>query len=168
MTSPHQEFNDDHTPLAYLITFRTYGTWLHGDSRGSVDRYHNRYGTPRLPPNKLRQEYERRRLKRPPVRLTVKQRKCVEKAIRETCEYRKWVLWSVNARTNHVHTVVTANRDPELVLNAFKGNATRKMKEDGFWKSNDKPWAKGGSKPRVWTQKELMAAIDYVLYGQGP
>ena len=23
-------------PLAYFITFTTYGTWLHGDSRGSM------------------------------------------------------------------------------------------------------------------------------------
>src|SRR5260370_25636817 len=30
-----REFNEDHTPLGYLITFRTYGTWLHGDQRGS-------------------------------------------------------------------------------------------------------------------------------------
>jgi hypothetical protein len=33
-------------PLAYLITFPTYGTWLHGDERGSVDRDHNLPGTP--------------------------------------------------------------------------------------------------------------------------
>ena len=24
-------------PLAYLITWTTYGTWLHGDDRGSFD-----------------------------------------------------------------------------------------------------------------------------------
>src|SRR4029077_14507206 len=42
---------DDNIPLAYLITFRAHGTWLHGDRRGSVDRFHNRYGTPRIPPN---------------------------------------------------------------------------------------------------------------------
>jgi hypothetical protein len=81
MTSPHREFND--TPLAYFITFCTYGSWLHGDPRGSVDRYHNVYGTPRLPPNKLRQQYERQRLKIPPVRLTPRQRKAVELAIKE-------------------------------------------------------------------------------------
>jgi len=36
-------WNDTDTPLAYLITFRAYGTWLHGDARGSIDRFHNRY-----------------------------------------------------------------------------------------------------------------------------
>ncbi|HUT29941.1 MAG TPA: hypothetical protein VMX13_09125 [Sedimentisphaerales bacterium] len=32
-------------PLAYLITFSTYGAWLHGDNRGSVDKNHNSYGS---------------------------------------------------------------------------------------------------------------------------
>jgi hypothetical protein len=36
-------------PLAYFFTFRAYGTWLHGDERGSVDRFHNQYGTPFRP-----------------------------------------------------------------------------------------------------------------------
>ncbi|MDX6500593.1 MAG: hypothetical protein QOG23_3853 [Blastocatellia bacterium] len=44
---PPQEFRDEHTPFGYLITFRSYGTWLHGQS-GSVDRFHNAYGTPTL------------------------------------------------------------------------------------------------------------------------
>jgi len=44
-------WNDTDTPLAYFLSFRSYGTWLHGDKRGSVDRFHNKYGTPRLPEN---------------------------------------------------------------------------------------------------------------------
>jgi len=63
MTPSHQEFTDEHTPIAFFITFRTYGTWLHGDERGSVDRCHNHYGTPRLPANTLRQQYELQLLK---------------------------------------------------------------------------------------------------------
>jgi hypothetical protein len=31
-------------PLAYHITFGTYGTRLHGDDRGTVDQAHNFYG----------------------------------------------------------------------------------------------------------------------------
>jgi hypothetical protein len=30
-------WNDRDIPLAYLTTFRCYGTWLHGDDRGSVE-----------------------------------------------------------------------------------------------------------------------------------
>jgi len=51
MAHPHREFTESRIPLAYLITFRAYGTWLHGDSRGSVDRFHNRYGAPLIAPN---------------------------------------------------------------------------------------------------------------------
>jgi hypothetical protein len=51
MPQPHFESDHYRIPLAYLITFRSYGTWLHGDPRGSVDRFHNVYGKPRLPPS---------------------------------------------------------------------------------------------------------------------
>jgi hypothetical protein len=32
-------WNDTDLPLGYLITFRCYGSWLHGDKRGSIDRF---------------------------------------------------------------------------------------------------------------------------------
>jgi len=31
-------FENNQFPLAYLITFRTFGTWLHGDERSSTRR----------------------------------------------------------------------------------------------------------------------------------
>ena len=48
-------WNDTDTPLAYLITFGCYGGWIHGYKRGSVDRFHNRYGSACLPPDLSRQ-----------------------------------------------------------------------------------------------------------------
>jgi hypothetical protein len=109
MSRPHRDFSYDHTPLAYLITFRSYGTWLHGDPRGSVDRFHNVYGTPRLPPNSQREKHERRLLVRPSVKLNAKRRTAVERGISETCKIRGWLLWAFNIRSNHVHSVVSAN-----------------------------------------------------------
>ena len=44
-------WNDTDIPLAYLITFRCYGTWLHGDKRGSIDRFHNAHKSPHIKPN---------------------------------------------------------------------------------------------------------------------
>ena len=86
---PHSNFKSDgRIPLAYFITFRTYGTWLHGDERGSVDLSHNVYGTPMLPANKPRKSYERSLLACRPV-LGLRQRAAVEKGIRETCKIRK-------------------------------------------------------------------------------
>ncbi len=166
MTQPHREFNNDHTPLAYLITFRSYGSWLHG-REGSVDRFHNRYGSPKLPANSKRWKYNRRLLKQPPVKLTARRRAAIEAAIRETCQIREWLLWAFNIRTNHVHTVISASCSPEFILNALKANATRKMRETGCWNSDKSPWAYRGSKRRLWNEEELVNAIAYVLYDQG-
>ena len=96
-------WNDTDIPLAYLITFRTYGTWLHGDERGSIDRYHNRYGGPRVAPNQALVKQHAAKLKGHPVILTAEQRNLVESAIREVCDHREWILRAINVRTNHVH-----------------------------------------------------------------
>ena len=46
-------------PLAYFITFTTYGTHLHGSAKGSVDLEHNIYGTPLVERNLEREERQR-------------------------------------------------------------------------------------------------------------
>lgn len=35
-----RNFDDNEFPQAYLITFRCYATWLHGDDRGSMRHKH--------------------------------------------------------------------------------------------------------------------------------
>jgi REP element-mobilizing transposase RayT len=95
------------------------------------------------------------------------QRQIVDESIRETCRIRKWSLLALNVRTNHVHVVVTANEDPKLVLNSFKANATRRLRQEGQWRSQSSPWAFKGSKRLLWNEKSVERAINYVLYGQG-
>ena len=157
-------------PLAYFITFRSYGTWLHGDERGAVDRFNNCYGTPLLPADNDRRSREERLLERDPVTLTDHQRDSVEHAIRETCELRKWLLRALNIRTNHVHVVLSSESNrPDRILNALKANATRQLRHDGAWSDAETPWAQGGSKRYVWTEIGLERVIDYVVNGQdGP
>ena len=165
MNTP-KEFRNDHTPYGYLITFRCYGTWPHG-TKGSVDRFHNIYGTPTLPADGARWRYNRRALKQDPVYLKRQQRKCVEEAIKETCVFRRWTSWESNVRTNHVHIVVTANCPANRVLSTFKANATRKMREANCWESDLSPWAYGGSKRYLWSDEELANAVAYVREDQG-
>jgi len=167
MTRNYIDFQDRSSAIGYLITFRCYGTWLHGDERGSVDRYHRAYGTPGLPASSLRRQHDRDLLKQPPVRLNSNQRPIVEKAIRDTCKTRGWKLWTLSVRTNHVHTVVTADKKPDAVLSALKANATRMMREAGVWRSELSPWAFRGSKKRLWDEKQLADAIAYVDCDQG-
>jgi REP element-mobilizing transposase RayT len=167
MHDPHIDPYCDRIPLGYLITFRAYGTWLHGDERGSVDRFHNLYGTPDIPPDARWHRYNQRMRKVDPVRLDHVRRATIREAINETCELRKWRLHAVNVRTNHVHIVVTAPCHPEHVLSTLKANATRRMREAGCWTSARTPWAENGSKRWLWTSNQLEAAIDYVVNGQG-
>ncbi|NNE66208.1 MAG: hypothetical protein HKN33_06545 [Pyrinomonadaceae bacterium] len=164
-----KEWNTTGVPLAYLISFRTYGTWLHGDSRGSTDRNNNVYGDPFYP---VHPEWERMRqsqLKSSPVKLNRLRRKAVNDAVTETCILRKWHLIAKAARTNHVHVVVNiGDKSPGAALNALKAYATRKMRELGLWNRKHSPWAARGSKKRLWTEEDVDNAVDYVLNGQGP
>src|SRR5215813_9999150 len=135
-------WNDTETPLAYLITFRSYGTWLHGDERGSVNRFRNQYKSRRLPAEGKWLRINRERMKNEMVVLNAKQRDCVEEAVKETCEFRSWDLRAVNVRTNHAHAVVSIGaKKPEIALNAFKANATKRMRESGCWTSESSPWS---------------------------
>jgi len=77
------------------------------------------------------------------------------------------MLWTLNVRTNHIHVVVSANKAPGAVLTALKANATRSMKDAGRWKGSLSPWAHGGSKKYLWTEKQLTHAIAYVDGDQG-
>ena len=161
-------WNDTDIPLAHLITFRSYGTWLHGDDRGSIDRFHNRYKTPYAVPNYNRREHNQSLLKAEPVILSAAQRTSVETAVRETCVFRKWLLRAFNVRTNHVHVVVSiGEKKPEVALNAFKANATRQMRQDGCWPHEHSPWVDKGSKRSLWNERSIELAIDYVINGQG-
>ena len=155
-------------PLAYLVTFRTYGTWLHGDERGSVDRLCKAYNSPKLPADSRRLARNEDRLEFAPVTLDADRRAAARAAIRETCDIRGWSLKALNVRTNHVHSVVWAPCAVERVLNAFKANATRVIRDRGLWRDERSPWSRGGSTRYLWSETSLEAAIVYVLHRQGP
>jgi len=160
-------WNNTDIPLAYLISFRTYGTWLHGDQRGSIDRFHNRYGSPYLAVNSTWHSFNQQSLKTKPLILNGTQRRSVKAAISETCWHRKWLLLASSVRTNHVHGVVRAHTLPERVLNALKANATRQLRVGGLWTHCFSPWADKGSLRWLWNEQSVTRAVDYVLYGQG-
>jgi REP element-mobilizing transposase RayT len=161
-------WNDTDIPVAYLISFRCYGTWLHGDERGSIDRFHNVYQSPYIEPNSGWKDYNASKLKSEPVRLSAAQRNVVEVAIREVCEYKQWFLHAISIRTNHGHTVVSIGEaSSKTALNALKAYATRHLRSTGLWPHSYSPWADKGSRCRIWNEESLHRAIDYVVNGQG-
>jgi REP element-mobilizing transposase RayT len=162
------KWNDTDTPFGFLITFRTYGTWLHGDDRGSIDRYHNMFRGPRVPANQVMHRQHEAKLKSEPFLLNAKARGVVAETIREVCSFRDWPLRALNIRTNHGHVVVS-NKGvaPDRILRDFKAYSTRALRSSGLWVFDHSPWADGGSKRYLWSDESIGNACDYVVKGQG-
>ena len=155
-------------PLAYFITFTCYGTWLHGDDRGSMDRrFYNRHGSPKIAPDAEKVSTKSRMLKFSPFVLGAKERHVVKDAIKETCRIRGYVLHALNVRSNHVHLVTGNSGEPERIMNAFKANATRALRSAGLLGEDDKAWSRHGSTKYLWTVAEITNVVEYVLYSQG-
>jgi REP element-mobilizing transposase RayT len=154
-------------PLAFFLTFTTYGTRLHGDDRGTVDRGHNTFGSRVLRPDPGRREFTRQRLAGPPMTLGATHRQVVEAAIREVCRTRGWRLHAVHARSNHVHVVASASVEPEVLLTTFKAWATRRLRDADLVTSDARVWTRHGSTRYLWTDPDVESAIFYVVELQG-
>jgi REP element-mobilizing transposase RayT len=161
-------WNDTDIPLAVFFTFRCYGTWLHGDGRGSVDRHHNIYGTRRISANNDWKSYNQAQLDRHPVELNARQREAVEQGVREICKNRGWAISAINVRTNHVHAVICiCDKNSARVLAAIKAGATKRLREERLWNSEETPWAEKGSRRKLWNERSVAEAVDYVINRQG-
>jgi REP element-mobilizing transposase RayT len=154
-------------PLAYFITFTTYGTWLRGRAPGSVDRQHNTPGTPFLPADANLEQSQRRLLRQEPYLLDPERRSVVLQTILDVAKNRHWQLWAVHVRSNHVHIVVTAPDTPEKVMADFKAWASRRLRE-AFGESADRDrWTQHGSTIYLNSQEALDAKVAYTVDEQG-
>lgn len=154
-------------PLAYFITFTTYGTWLHGDARGSVDREHNQVGTPWLEPDSQRRAANRRKMSQDPYTLDDCRRGIVLEAIIEECRFRGWRLYALHGRSNHVHLVVSADQEPEFVMRSCKALASKRLNDAGLDNRTRKRWTARGSRRYLWDDAAVTAAVNYTVDGQG-
>ena len=154
-------------PIAYFITFHTYGTWLHGSEKGSIDRSHNRHGDEVLPPDDRLESYRRSQMKQPEYRLDQSHRSLVMRAILEHGEHKQWKIWAIHVRTNHVHVVVTSAQPPERVLMECKAYASRALNQAALDPPDCKRWSRHGSTRHLFTEDEVAAKIRYVVEEQG-
>lgn len=153
-------------PLAYFISFRAYGTWLHGDERGSVDTANNRFGRALLPANAARERWESEQLVGAPVQFDGPMRQVIDRTVREVCEHRGWYLLALNVRTNHVHCVVKASGPPEPVMNSMKSWATRRLVEGGLVERGSRVWSRHGSTVYLFRPDKVEEKCRYVIDGQ--
>lgn len=156
---------------AYFLTWHTYGTWLHGDDGGSVDRHHNTKGAPRLAPDRALFERSRASLVHPPVVLSPAARQAVDRVMREHCVRRGWTLKALAVRSNHVHAVLLSRvgrREPpvvvapETIVKQLKEWGTRTLRRQRFIGPRVRPWTDHGSTIYLYEPGSLEAAIEYV------
>jgi len=133
------QWDDNEYPLAYFITFRTHGTWLHGDQRGSVDRHgRNIFGADRIGLDPVFSVTMDRNMRSKPFVLNAQQRHIVDAAIREVCSIRGYGLYALHVRTNHAHVVTSSMEAPNKIMSAFKANATRELRDAGVVEPDQK------------------------------
>ena len=155
--------------LGYHITWTTYGTWLPGDVRGWVQW--GEWGI--KPPDSERERKAREHMVESAVVLTKDQRAIVELTIIDHCRIRGWTLHAVNARSNHIHLVVTADRDADEVRDQLKAWCSRKLSDAAGLvgtvakKAGRRHWfTEGGDNERIDNEEYLANAIAYVQEGQ--
>jgi REP element-mobilizing transposase RayT len=154
--------------LAYFITFSTYGTWLHGTAKGSgsVDRDHNVYGTPFVAPDAEREDRAACRMTDPPYLLGETARTIVRDAIVAICEEKNWTLLALHVRTNHVHAVLCADREPGRLMSDLKARASRELNRSGT-DASVKRWTRHGSTRHLFDDAAVSKAVAYTLDEQG-
>ena len=155
--------------LAYFITFTTYGTWLHGTDKGmgSVDGEHNEYGAEFVEPDPGREREAREAMAQPPYTMDAARREVVRDAIVALAREKGWRLLAVHVRSNHVHAVVEAERDPGRLMSDLKARASRDLTRAGFEDSNRIRWTRHGSTRHLFTAAEVERKVRYTLDEQG-
>jgi len=155
-------------PEAYFLTWASYGTWLHGDERGSVDKDHNIPGMDYAPPNANRRAFRKARLTQLPFTLDSSARKIVSDTIIDHCRIRGWEIMALNVRSTHVHIVAACGEiDPLQAMNQLKAWTTRRLREGSLAGPQAHIWAEGGSRRLLWNKESVRHAINYVMDGQG-
>ena len=155
-------------PLAFFISFACYGARLQGDERGTVDRAHNVFDTPVLPPDPNLEAARRAAMKHPAYELAEDRPAVVLAGIASVADKRGCHIWAAHVRTQHVHAVVTAaGADIDRVLAGLKAAASFRLNR-AYPADRGRPfWARHGSTRYVWNEVQLATVIDYVLNRQG-
>ena len=141
-------------PIAYMLTWTTYGSWLQGDERGYVKDGVILYGNKALnTANKALMQY-------PEVSLTLVQRQTIENALRKEAELLGQEIYAIAVGKNHIHLAVSSNgMDAGVAVSHYKNAARLKIKDDGFIR---RLWTRGFSKRYCFDEYQLQTVIAYV------
>jgi REP element-mobilizing transposase RayT len=140
--------------VGYMVTWRTYGSWLPGDERGYVTDGQI------LPGDLKTLERGKKRLKSPAVKLNKKEIQLVRNTILNEAERIGQKIIALTVCTNHIH--LTARPHPksiEDIIGRYKSITTRALWEIG---RKGRIWTKGYDKRFCFSEEELTRKIQYV------
>ncbi len=150
---------------SWHITFGTYGTRLHYGLRPTVDKQHNRFGTPFLPFNPAEERFIRNRLNFSPGLLNDEQQSFIEDLLPVLCDRGGWDYRIGAAGTDHVHFLCDV--DPEI-----HGDRVRRLVQRWLAQAlcqvwpllpGQTWWAEEGSNKVVRNQPYLNNAYGYIF-----
>ncbi|MEA2710929.1 MAG: hypothetical protein QOF78_3530 [Phycisphaerales bacterium] len=159
--------SDDATALAFHITFGTYGTRLHGDERGTVDRRMNAPGEPIIGRCDEWERMERHRLNFEPRVFTIEQMSLVESLVPAVCKRGGWTLHTCAAGPDHVHNILTPldparGRDSNAIRRWLKTWLGQSLAKHIVLQEGETFWAECGSVKWIWTNDYFFRALKYV------
>lgn len=140
-------------PLAFHITFGTYGARLHGGDRPTVDKLHNQYGEPMIEQDSRRLERAVPRQTHATVRFDNDKRLYVEQVVPGICQRGGWTYYICAAQPDHVHNLVSAKTDGQVVRRLLKRWLSESLSER--WRDEEirSWWAEGGSVKWIWKEE---------------
>lgn len=152
---------------AWHITISTIGARLHGDERPTVDREHNRFGTPFLKPDPIRNAREREAMSVGSVVLSAEQRMSIQDAMPEICLRGGWEFVTSAAGPDHVHVLVRVDESihGKQVRTWMKRWLTRVL--DERWTAPTRSdgsrwWCEGGSTKAVRDAEYFANTVRYI------
>ncbi len=149
-------------PLAYHIKFGTYGSRLHGDARGTVDRSMNKLDDPIIGRDTDWEKIERSLLRFPPVVPTSQQRQFAESITPSICDRGGWQLHTCAVQHDHVHTLLTTTADAKTVRRLLKRWLGQALSERWPLPADATWWAEGGSIKWIWDEQYFENVFPYI------
>ncbi len=159
--------NTNDPPIAYFITFETFGTRVPGDKRGSVDRRHNEFGTVSIKPNVYLEQSAKKSQTEEKLILNSDAQQIVLQAIIDICKDNHWNLHAAHVRTNHIHMVAEGRHKPEIIMTRIKSKATKYLKKSHLKIQRKDYWARHGSTKYLYDFENYYRAMRYTIERQG-
>jgi REP element-mobilizing transposase RayT len=162
----------------WLITWRTYGTWLAGSERGFVSNVYAPDGGPEIRHNTPGTEYDRdmpglerhvqQRMRDAPYHLQIEQAAALQEQFLKTSQIREYELGAASIMHNHVHLLVgvTTDPDPHRLQELYKSWATRALKARWPLPKSGHFFAANGSVRKKTTEEEIETSVIYVACKQ--